>query len=485
MDLVARATGPIVELLVEEGQQVSRGRLLARIDPAAATAAHTNAQATAEEARLAYERAESLHRDELISQEEFEQARARNLSAEAQLETSGLDLGYTEIRAPFSGLVVTRYIRHAQYVSPGTPLFRLSDFDPLLCPVQVPERELPRLTKGQRAEILVEAWPDQRFEARVLRISPTVESATGTVKVTLAVSRKGLLRPGMFAKVLLEIDRKEGALVIPKAALALEGIGDAVYVVEGEEARRREVRLGFSEGDHIEVLEGLSAGEQVVVVGQDGLSDGTPVRVLAAAGEAAAAGGPPQGPPGGGAPGGAPGAAGAEDGSREERIRERMRSMGMSEEEIDDRLEQMRQRFGGDGAPPAGGDAPTAGPPASGEGPRPAGQARGGPPGGAPDPARLEAAKERMRSMGMSEEEIEARVAERLERRLAGGGPPPPGGRGGAGEGPPFGPGFGGGELTDERIEEIRQRMRERGLTDEQIERRIEEIRARSAEGDG
>jgi len=286
VDIVARVAAPITELAAEEGMTVRAGQLLARLDPREIRSQHEISRVTLEEAKLAYERAERLKGNQLISPEEYEQALARFETARAQLEQNQIQLDYTEVRAPFSGRIVARYVDLAEQVTVNTPLFRISDFDPLLCPIQVPERELPRLETGQPAYLTVEAWPGERFDASVLRIRPVVDAATGTVRVTLDVKGRGKLTPGMFARVYLETATRPGALVIPRAALSLESVGDTVYVAADGVAQRREVSLGFEERDRVEVTSGLEAGERVVVVGQDGLSDGTPIQVLRGPGQA-------------------------------------------------------------------------------------------------------------------------------------------------------------------------------------------------------
>jgi RND family efflux transporter MFP subunit len=280
VDLVARISGPIVELLVEEGDLVQKDQLLARIDDEEIASQVEISEVALKEAKLSFERAEKLKESNLISPEEYDQAQTRLDTAEAQLEGNRVLLGFTEIRAPFTGLIVVRYIDFAQQMSPNAPLFRLSDFNPLLCPIQIPERDLSKVRLGQRAHLTFEGWPDERFEASVLRISPVVDATTGTVKVTLEVEARGRLRPGMFARVFVETDTRPDVLVIPKAALSLESLGDTVYVAAEGKADRREVDLGFREGDFVEAQSGVSEGERVVVVGQDGLSDGTPIRVL-------------------------------------------------------------------------------------------------------------------------------------------------------------------------------------------------------------
>jgi membrane fusion protein (multidrug efflux system) len=360
VDLVGRVSAPIVELRAEEGMAVARGQLLARLDEAELAAQLEISRVNLAEAEQAWERAQQLEKSQLISPEEYEQARTRFETARAQFEGDRIQMGYTEVRAPFAGLVVARYVDLAEQISPGTPMFRLSDFDPLLCPIQVPERDLSRIEIGQSAYLEVEAWPDERFAAEVLRIRPVVDAATGTVRVTLSVAGRGKLRPGMFADVFVETDRREAVLVMPKAALSVDSIGDTVYVAADGIASRREVELGFAEGDFVEAISGLADGEQVVVVGQDGLSDGTPIQVLSADGaapvEAAAAagpgaasvGGPVEGRPAGVAGGPPPGFDPADmTPERLEQIKERMRARGLTDEQIEERLRQMRRRQGG------------------------------------------------------------------------------------------------------------------------------------------
>jgi membrane fusion protein (multidrug efflux system) len=366
VDIVARTSGPVTEILTEEGQVVKAGQLLARIDEREPKNKAEIARVTRDEAQLAFDRAETSWKDGLVSREAYDSAGSKLAAAQAQLESAEIQLAYTEIRAPFDALVVTRDIKLAQYVTPGTRLFRISDFTPLLCRVEVPEKDLPRVRVGQTAHLEVEAYPGERFPASVARLRPTVDPATGTFTVTLEVEGKGKLRPGLFASVYLETQTREDVLVIPRDALVLDSLGDTVYVMANGVAERREVRLGVRDADSVEVLEGLAEGEQLIVLGQEGLADGTPVMVLGDAPPAAPpaeAAGPPSeggvGPRGAGARG--PGEAGAgippfmvqriKDASPEEleRIKERMKQFGMSEDRITEVINQVRGE-GGNGS---------------------------------------------------------------------------------------------------------------------------------------
>ncbi|REJ77078.1 MAG: efflux RND transporter periplasmic adaptor subunit [Acidobacteria bacterium] len=397
VDIVARTGGPIVELAAEEGQFVREGQVLARIDPKELMARVEVSRVAVEEARVNFERARRSLEEELISKETYDQTKARYDSAQAQLRQDEIQLAYTEIQAPFSGLIIERAIKFAEFVSSGSVLFRLSDFDPLLCTIQIPEKDLTRLEIGQEAKLRVEAFPGQDFTARVLRINPVIDATSGTVRVTLSVDGRGRLRPGMFASVFLEIERHEDALVIPRRALVLESLGDAVYTVgEGDTVTRRNVRLGFTEDTLVEVLSGLEPGDRVVVVGQDALTNGVQVEVRrertldgeAASGGTSAATPAAAGPRGESAADGAASGAGASgetaptaepgrpgggfppgfapdlnDPQVVERIRERMRARGLSDEQIEQRLEQMRSgNFPGPGARQGG---PPASPPGS------------------------------------------------------------------------------------------------------------------------
>ncbi len=348
VDLVARLAGPIVELKVEEGQRVRKGQLLARIDDREMRAALEVSEVRREETQLSYERVKRLFGSELVSQETVDQALANYQSAQGDHERLRVQLHYTEITAPFSGLIVNRYVKFAEHLSINQALFRLSDFDPLLCPIQVPEREIPRLRRGQPARLEVEAWPGEAFSAEVLRISPVVNAETGTVKVTLEVEGQGRLRPGMFASVFLEVETRPDALVVPKAALALDTLEDTVFVASEGLAHRRVLKLGFQSDDSLEVLEGLVEGEEVIVVGQDGLNDGTPIEILGR--DAPGARGPaaPDEPPGAG--GGSDSMDGPPSPERLERMKARMKKQGLSEEEIEERLRRMRRQRGGQGS---------------------------------------------------------------------------------------------------------------------------------------
>jgi membrane fusion protein (multidrug efflux system) len=382
VDIVARTTGPVTEINTEEGRLVRAGQIIARIDEREARNQVAISTVARDEAKLAFDRAKSSWDDGLVSREAYDTALSRLNAAEAQLESDEIQLAYTEIKAPFDGLVVTRNIKLAQYVTPGSTVFRISDFTPLLCRVEVPEKDFPRIRIDQPAHLRVEAFPGDRFSAAVARLRPTVDAATGTFTATLEVDGQNKLRPGMFASVYLQTDTHDNALVIPRDSLVLDSLGDTVYVKADDIAERREVRLGLRSENTIEVLDGLAEGDLLIVVGQDGLADGTPVSVLGdePPAEKASTGEPSSGPP--------PEAL--------EAMRQRMKERGMSDEEIEQRMQQMRE-----GGGPGGGRGGGKGQAANGEIPPHMAQRIKD-----ATPEELEHIKERMKERGLSDERI-------------------------------------------------------------------------------
>ncbi len=478
VDIVARTAGPLVEILTEEGRFVRAGDLLARIDETELRAQVEISRVALSQAEVAYERARASLESQIVSQEVYDTALSTLESARAQLNGNEIQLAYARIEAPFGGLIIERAVKQGETLTNGQRLFRVSDFDPLLCQISVPERDLTRLSVGQRAHIEVEAFPGETFDGRVLRISPVVDATTGTIRVTLEVNRRDRLSPGMFSTVRLVTDVRAEALILPKRALSLESLADEVFVVEDGVARRRPLTLGYEEDDQVEVTGGLAAGDRVIVVGQDGLTDETPVQILA-------------GPGAEEVPARRAAAPASPDPAQMEMMRERMRARGMSEEDIEARIATIAGGGGRPGGgPPAGRASPTspsapaaepqspapsaaaepqspAAPPATG---RPGGAPmRGGGPGErAPDFDELpvearEAIRERLRAMGLTEEQIEERTARGWRA-----GPLP----GAAGE-----------ELTPEAEAALRARLEERGLSEEEIERIVALRRGREPGG--
>ena len=281
VNVVARAAGLVIELRVEEGDQVGAGKILARLDREELQLRVEQVVVSLEQARASHERTLALHERALVSQEELDAVRHQLENAQVGLKEAQLNLAYADIRAPIAGVVMLRSVEVGDMVGINQEVFSLADLEPLLVRIQVPEKRMQQIGQGQEARIVIDSLPERSFSGRVRMISPLVDRQSGTVKVTLEIpAAQGLLKPGMFASVQIITERHAQALIIPKKALILETDEDDVFTLAEGKAHRVQVELGFSEGDRVEVLKGLGAGDQVITVGQEGLKDGQAVRLV-------------------------------------------------------------------------------------------------------------------------------------------------------------------------------------------------------------
>lgn len=280
-EVLAKVGGEVRRLYVEEGDRVKAGQVLAQLDDRQLRLQAAQTRAALAKSERDFTRQLELHDKGLVSAGAFEGLKYDLDNQRAADDLARLNLSYSEIRAPFAGIVSTRHIKVGQEIAIGAKLFRVTDPTPLKASVFVPERELARLKPGQSATIAVDALAGRAFPAVVKLVSPTVDAATATFKVTLEVDDpREDLKPGMFSRVGIVFERRAETLTIPRVAL-IDTDGSAnVFVVTDGKAVQRAIKTGLSNAGKIEVTEGLTGGDQVVVVGQNGLKDGNPVRVV-------------------------------------------------------------------------------------------------------------------------------------------------------------------------------------------------------------
>lgn len=288
--LLGEVEGRVSDLLVEEGQSVRKGQPLAHLMHDDAEIALNKAKLKETNARLAFERGEDLAKKELISNEDHDKFTMDYEIARQELAEAEWRLEKTVIRAPFSGQISQRMIQVGQHVRPGDELFQVTDLDPLISRIYLPERDVLGLEVGREVQIALNANPDVRLTGRIRQISPIVDTATGTVKITIeAVDAKQQVRPGSFVSINIVRESHPNAIVLPREAVLRELKSAHVFVTgdppdeetgTGVVAQKRDVRLGIEEGNYIEVLDGVAAGDRVIVAGQGGLKDGSSIRVL-------------------------------------------------------------------------------------------------------------------------------------------------------------------------------------------------------------
>ncbi len=281
IEVTAKVSNLVAAVRFRDGQAVQRGAVLVELDGAQARAELAIAQAALTESTSQLRRARELQATQALSASQLEQIEATQLANEARLAAARARLDDTFVRAPFAGRVGLRRVSVGTLVNPGTVITTLDDTSIVKVDFAVPENELGALRDGLMLTAASSAWPDTRFEGRVLSVDSRVDPTTRAVTVRAAVpNREGRLRPGMFVNVVLQRDQRE-AIVIPEEALVPEQDKQFVFVVADGVATRREVRIGARRPGEVEIVAGLELGERIVIEGTVKVRDGGPVQDLA------------------------------------------------------------------------------------------------------------------------------------------------------------------------------------------------------------
>jgi RND family efflux transporter MFP subunit len=321
VEVTAQTGGIVQSLMVEEGDFVRQGQLLGRLDDRSLKIQLELAREKLAQAKLQLEKAhirrekakvqiantenerqrlQEAYEEQLISEREYDQVRyqldelghdervsaseTRELShrvqeLETEIRRSQLEISHTRIQAPFSGRITERTMELGKSVQNSEKLFKLGAFSPLYADVFLSEREARRVHPGQKASIRLGADESTQCVGRVLRLSPVVDKSSGTVKITVELTpeAEGFM-PGGFVRVAIQTDIRPNAIVVPRRAV-IERDGEAfVFLAKDGVAKRVAVSLGYEEDGNIEILQGISRGDQVVVAGQGGLADGSEIK---------------------------------------------------------------------------------------------------------------------------------------------------------------------------------------------------------------
>jgi membrane fusion protein, multidrug efflux system len=272
--------GRLAQILVHEGAAVPQGAPLFKVDDAELKAQVDRAEADRDLARQSLSRTRDLLAQKASSQAELERAEATARSNEAQLQLLRVRLERTTVRAPFAGVVGQRFVSLGDYVTTDTRLASLQTISPQRAAFQVPERYADQLKRGQQVTFRVAALRDKEFIGRVDFVDPVVQLPARTIMVkALVPNPRRELQAGMFIEARLATAVRPNAVIVPEdAVLPVQG-NTFAWVVSGGKATRRQVELGVRTPGFVEVKSGIQSGEQVVVGGQERLSEGAPAAV--------------------------------------------------------------------------------------------------------------------------------------------------------------------------------------------------------------
>jgi len=288
----SQAARQVVDLLVEEGDRVTKGQVLLRLQDDEQRLQVAKVEGQLVKARREYGRQERLYEDSLIPEQDFNQANYELKQLELQLEEAQRQLSYTEVRAPIRGTITRRLVNLGDQITVNQHLFDIVDFDSLVARVYVPEKELARLSEGLPARLVVPALDGAEYRGEVARLAPIVDPQSGTIKVTVGIPEWQGLRPGLYVDVALVTAVHEQALLVPKRALVYDQDRTFVYRLatveegtEGDDAELTVERIAvepmLEDKQYVEPMgTELGVGDRLVIAGQAGLKDGAVVRVL-------------------------------------------------------------------------------------------------------------------------------------------------------------------------------------------------------------
>lgn len=281
LDVFPEVAGLVEEILVEEGDRVKAGQPLLRLDHDEQLVELKESEVNLAHLEASFRRTEELSSRGLINTQDFETRRYELEQARLRLERAKLRVRQATVVSPVDAVVTQRLVQPGARVGGSTKLFGLMSLDDMIARVHVPGRYLTTVTEDQEARLSSEFLPGRMFEGWVKRISPIVDPTSGTFKVTVGV-RPGVTPPppGLFVNVRIVTDRRETAVLVPKRAIVYEGGERYVFVVADGVAKKVRLAAGYEEGDFVEVLEQVAAGDSVVVLGQNGLKDQSAVRIV-------------------------------------------------------------------------------------------------------------------------------------------------------------------------------------------------------------
>lgn len=296
-DILSKQIGYLSAVLVDRGDVMKKGQLLALVRPSelpdqlqAARGQLQQAEAALEQAKLNRSRIGALAPAGVVSTQELQQsgtalsqAEAAEAAARAQLQAVAVRLGETKIESPIDGVVMQRRFDAGALVGPQNgAILTVGRVDPLRMFVAVREQESSKVAIGQKVLLDVDAHPGETFSGSVVRLSPGFDPLTRTLEAEVHLPNPdGKLRSGMYGRARIQVGLHKNTLTVPEAAVQLSGDQRFLFVIVDGKAQRRAVTIGVDGGTFLEIAQGVKADETIVVAGIDALADGSPVRTQA------------------------------------------------------------------------------------------------------------------------------------------------------------------------------------------------------------
>ncbi|WP_374165519.1 efflux RND transporter periplasmic adaptor subunit [Arcticibacter sp. MXS-1] len=281
LSLLAENSGRVTRISVDEGDRVSKGQVVARIDDELLEVETQAAQANYQNALRDVERYESSFKTGGVTQQQVDAQRLNLRNAQARLQTAKRKASDADIKAPISGVINKRLIEKGSYVSPGTQLFEIVDLSKLKLKVTANEAQVVNLKVGDQVKITSNVFPDRSFSGRISFIAAKADANLNfPVEVQVSNNTGNQLKAGMYGTATFDLPAQQPMITVPRTAFAGSVNSNKVYVLEKNTARERNVTAGRIIGDRVEILKGLAEGDIVITSGQVNLVDGSQVQAV-------------------------------------------------------------------------------------------------------------------------------------------------------------------------------------------------------------
>ncbi len=281
IDIYAEASGLVRKVLVEEGDRIQAGQALVILADEDLKLREADSRLSFQKLENQFLRKKEMFERNILSKEAYEDLRFNLDQARVGWDRALLALDHATVRAPISGVIAERMVKLGDRIGQTTKLYILVSLESLIARVHVPGQSMHNLAVDQHAMITTEFLPGKSFSGTIMRISPVVDPSSGTFKVTLGIIEdENGLRPGMFVNAHIVTATHEKAILVPKRAVVYDDGFPHVFVVNDSTASKIQFKKGFEDTQFLEVLAGVSGGEKIVVVGQNGLKDKAKVRII-------------------------------------------------------------------------------------------------------------------------------------------------------------------------------------------------------------
>lgn len=283
--MISSETSGRILSIKERGERVEKGEVIAQIDDRLIQAQYQAAKTGYELALDTFNRFETLHADSIISTQDYNSAKAQRDQARAQLNQVEKQLQDSKIEAPFPGRIEERFIREGELINPGMPVVRLVNTDQIKVLAGVPERYSGEITEGSAVQINFRTVNDDSMESRITYASNVLDPETRTYAIEIEMQNSGqLIKPEMVVDLMLKQRTLQDVIIVPRTSVLRDEDGQSVYIAEEENgqkfARLVSVETGSASGPLIQITNGLSAGDEMVVTGVRNLSEGDALNIL-------------------------------------------------------------------------------------------------------------------------------------------------------------------------------------------------------------